>query len=54
MPIYWCNVNFICDEQMVPITRRISVSIGPAVVAIVLKRVEESSENGPFWELDCP
>jgi hypothetical protein len=53
MPIYWRNVNFVYDEKLVPITRRISVYIGPAGEAIALKRVEDSSENGPFWELEA-
>src|SRR6266699_4162785 len=49
--LFRCQFHFY--EKLVPITRRISVSIGPAVVAIVLKRVEESSENGPSWELEA-
>jgi hypothetical protein len=30
-----------------------SASIGPVAEAIVLKRVEGSPENGPFWELEA-
>ena len=46
MPIFCFDVNFAVDGKLVPITRRISTSIGPVAEEIVLKRVEGSSENG--------
>ena len=52
MPIFCCNVNFAFREKLVPITRRNSTSIEPTAEAIVLKWVEWSPENGPFWERD--
>jgi hypothetical protein len=51
MPIFCCNVKLAFYEKLVLITRRISVSIRPAVEAIALKRVKGYTENGPFWEL---
>lgn len=50
MPIFCFDVNFAVDGKLVPITRRISTSIGPVAEEIVLKRVEGSSENGTLWE----
>ncbi len=53
MQIFCCKVNFAFREKLVPITRQISTSIGPLVEVVVLKRVEGSPENGPFWELEA-
>jgi hypothetical protein len=53
MPIFLFDVNFAFREKLVPINRRISSSLEPAVEEIALKRVEGSSENGPFWELEA-
>ncbi len=49
MPIFCFDVNFAVDGKLVPITRRISTSIGPVAEEIVLKRVEGSPENGTLW-----
>ncbi len=54
MLLFCIDVNSAFREKLVPITRRIVTSIGPAAEAIVRKRVKGYSENGPFWELDCP
>jgi hypothetical protein len=53
MPIFCFDINFVYDEILVPITCRISASIEPATEAVELKRVEESPENGLFWELEA-
>ena len=47
MPIFWCDVNLVYDEKLVPITRRNSTSIEPTAEAIVLKRVEGVPRIGP-------
>ena len=47
MRMFWFDVNFKCDEKLVPITRRISTSIVPAAVKNVLKRVEGFPRMGP-------
>ena len=53
MPIFYFDVNFVYDEKLVPITRRISTSIEPAGVENVLKRAGGVPENGPFWEREA-
>lgn len=53
MLMFWFDVNFIRDEKLVPIIRRISTSIVPADVENVLRRVDRVPENGPFWELEA-
>lgn len=45
MPIFCFVVNFVYGEKLVPITRRISTSIGPVAVTIALKWMDERSEN---------
>ena len=47
MPIFYFDVNFVYDEKLVPITRRIGASIGPAAEANVLKRAEGFPRMGP-------
>jgi hypothetical protein len=51
MPIFVCDVNVAFRKKLVPRTRRIVTFIGPEGLENVLKPVECSSENGPFWEL---
>jgi hypothetical protein len=50
MPIFYSNVNGENREKLVPITRQIGTSFIPDYYVNALARVEESPENGPFWE----